>query len=192
MSSVVPAISEGRAASVAGFAAGFVEQVALDVVIFRFAAEINVRLLEVRPQRLRELLLEIARLPDLAYVQVSARAEADVRKQTLWRPVASVLELAADVVVLLSRHSSWCVPHENGHPTLLVVEQRDSRRRALETSPSHSPAYVSRPVRAARRTEPTLVTSGNIGEHWRSSPGTRQTATNSTRTPLESFRFGRA
>src|SRR3954454_4280757 len=133
MSSVVPATSQGRAASVAGFAAGFVEQVALDVVIFRFAAEINVRLFEVRPQPLRELLLEIARLPDLAYEQAPARAEADVRKQPLRRPVASVLELTADVVVLLSRHSSWCVPHENGHPSLLVVEQRDSRRRAFET-----------------------------------------------------------
>src|SRR3954470_8453892 len=121
MSSVVPATSQGRAASVAGFAAGFVEQVALDVVIFRFAAEINVRLFQVRPQRLRELLLEIARLPDLAYVQVSARAEADVRKQPLRRPVASVLELAADIVVLLSRHPSWCVPHENSHPSLLLV-----------------------------------------------------------------------
>src|SRR5437867_12189451 len=61
-------------ASVAGFAAGFMEQVALDVVIFRFAAEIDVLLFEVRPQRLRELLLEIARLPDLAYLEVSARA----------------------------------------------------------------------------------------------------------------------
>src|SRR3954464_9341635 len=161
MSSVVPAISEGRAASVAGFAAGFVEQVALDVVIFRFAAEINVRLFEVRPQPLRELLLEIARLPDLAYEQVPARAEADVRKQPLRRPVASVLELAADVVVLLSRHSSWCVPHENGHPSLRVGEQRQSRRRAFETPPSHGPAYVSHRVRAVRWSEPTLVASGN-------------------------------
>src|SRR3954454_24748427 len=144
MSSVVPATSQGRAASVAGFAAGFVEQVALDVVIFRFAAEIDVRLFEVRPQRLRELLLEIARLPDLAYVQVSAGAEADVRKQPLRRPVASGLELAADVVVLLGRHPSWDVPHENGHSSLLVVEQRDSRRRASRRrSPTTRLTYPS-------------------------------------------------
>lgn len=58
--------------SVTGFAACFAEEVTLDVEDLGLPAEVDVLVLQHRHQLFGELLLLLARLPDLAYVQIPA------------------------------------------------------------------------------------------------------------------------
>src|SRR5581483_4351462 len=94
---------------------GFPQLVCLHVEVLGSAVEADALLLENRHERLRELLLVLARLPHLADAQVAVGAEAHVREQSGRRPVSAVFELLADAPVLIARQSAGREPNENRH-----------------------------------------------------------------------------